>query len=313
MTVQEVPSDTGGRSSVWDRTGTAPISWGVCEVPGWGVQLPPDRVLSEMHQLGFRATELGSAGYLPEDPTVLRRTLADHDLTLTGGFVALVLHDEAVIDETLRRATEAAELLADAGARNFVSCAVSDVNDWSRPELSDDQWATLARSIEQVDTICTERGLQQVFHCHVDSLVETAEEVERVLASTTVRFVLETGHMSIGGLDPLEFATRYPDRVGLVHLKDVRHDIADQLNADELSLMEAVQAGLFPSLGDGDVPLAETIRTLEQAGYRGLYVIEQDAAITGELPAEGEGPVTDVRRSAEFIRTLDRQLEDPAR
>jgi inosose dehydratase len=36
----------------------APISWGVCEVPGWGYQLGPDRVLAEMRQVGLLATEL---------------------------------------------------------------------------------------------------------------------------------------------------------------------------------------------------------------------------------------------------------------
>lgn len=37
----------------------APISWGVCEVPGWGYQLSADRVLREMRDAGPAATELG--------------------------------------------------------------------------------------------------------------------------------------------------------------------------------------------------------------------------------------------------------------
>ena len=50
--------------------------------------------------------------------------------------------------------------------------------------------------------------------------------------------------------------------------------------------MAAVQEGLFASLGEGDVPIAETITSLEQQGYDGLYVLEQDVAITaGEPPA----------------------------
>ena len=31
----------------------APISWGVCEVPGWGYQFPADRVLNEMREIGL--------------------------------------------------------------------------------------------------------------------------------------------------------------------------------------------------------------------------------------------------------------------
>ena len=73
-----------------DRLATAPISWGICEVPGWGIQLPVDRVLREMSDLGFPATELGSEGYLPEDPDELIDLLAKYDLRLLAAFVPLV-------------------------------------------------------------------------------------------------------------------------------------------------------------------------------------------------------------------------------
>jgi len=76
-----------------DRMATAPISWGICEVPGWGIQLPVDRVLSEMAQMGFPATELGSEGYLPSSPTELRSVLDEHGLGLLAAFVPLVVHD----------------------------------------------------------------------------------------------------------------------------------------------------------------------------------------------------------------------------
>ena len=42
-----------------DRIAGAPISWGLCEVPGWGYQLTPERVLGEMQDLGLVATEFG--------------------------------------------------------------------------------------------------------------------------------------------------------------------------------------------------------------------------------------------------------------
>ena len=75
------------------RLASAPISWGVCEVPGWGVELPRDRVLDEMRQLGLAATELGSGGYLPTDPDELRACVERHDLEMIGGFVPVVIHD----------------------------------------------------------------------------------------------------------------------------------------------------------------------------------------------------------------------------
>ena len=44
------------RAGLAARLAGAPISWGVCEVPGWGRMLPPERVFAEMAELGLRAT-----------------------------------------------------------------------------------------------------------------------------------------------------------------------------------------------------------------------------------------------------------------
>ena len=70
----------------------APISWGVCEVPGWGYQLRPDRVLKEMREVGLVATELGPEGFLPSDPAAMAGVLSDHGLQAVGGFTPLLLH-----------------------------------------------------------------------------------------------------------------------------------------------------------------------------------------------------------------------------
>ena len=45
-----------GGPAAHDRLAAAPISWGVCEVPGWGLQLPPERVFGEIASLGITAT-----------------------------------------------------------------------------------------------------------------------------------------------------------------------------------------------------------------------------------------------------------------
>jgi inosose dehydratase len=74
-----------------DRLAGAPISWGVCEVPGWGATLPPVRVLREMRELGLRATELGPVGYLGREASEVRGLLESFDLEAVGGFVPLVL------------------------------------------------------------------------------------------------------------------------------------------------------------------------------------------------------------------------------
>jgi inosose dehydratase len=295
------------------RVAGAPISWGICEVPGWGMQLPVERVLSEMHDLGLTTTELGAIGWLPTDPDALKPVLDAHALRVSGAFVPLACHDPARKAEAIASAEQMAALLSDIGADTFVTAVVSDPADWARPAVSDAGWAHLFAMLDEIETITADHGVRQVLHPHVNTLVETADEVDRLLESSPVAICLDTGHLTIGGADPVEIAEQHAERVGLVHLKDVRTAIADRLNAGDIELMAAVQAGLFASLGEGDVPIAETITSLERQGYTGLYVLEQDVAITAGEPPVGEGPVRDVAKSVAFLRSLDASLSATVR
>ena len=287
-----------------DRVATAPISWGVCEVPGWGYQLPVDRVLAEMAAAGFTHTELGSLGYLPTEPERLRATLDVHGLRLLGGFVPLVLHDPSRAAETRAAADRWAELIGRAGGRFFVTCAVSHPDHWRRGPLADPQWDSLCGFLGEMDALVGAHGLVQVFHSHFGSLVETDAELARVLEGSDVSLVLDTAHITIGGTDVVELLDCYAHRVGLVHLKDLDPALGARLTAGELSLMEAVQRGLFPPLGRGKVAITEIVARLEESGRDLWYVLEQDAAIAeGDLSA-----VARLRRNADlsldFLRGL---------
>lgn len=284
-----------------DRVASAPISWGICEVPGWGAMLPTGRVLSEMSGLGLTATELGAPGFLPEDPSQVTQVLGEFGMTLLGGFTPVVLHDPAMYTSTIAHARATAELMQQAGASVFVTAVVLDP-EWSVPRpLSAAERRHLVTMLGVVDDICAEHDLRQVLHPHVQTLVETADDVDRILDSCDVDFCLDTGHLAIGGVDPVRFAKDAMERVGHVHLKDVRLDLAPAVLRREVSLMQATQNGLFTPLGQGDVDIAGVIQTLERSGYRGWYVIEQDTAITDGMPSEGEGPVRQVTTSLQYL------------
>jgi inosose dehydratase len=284
------------------RLAGAPISWGVCEVPGWGRQLPPDRVLAEMAGLGLTATELGPLGYLPQDPAQLRAQLDRHGLALVGGFVPLVLHGPDL--ETPRRAADdAARMLAAGGADVFV-CALVEDDEWSPPApLDDDRLAVLTERIPAIEDLVAAHGLTFALHPHAGTLVERAADVERLLAATAVGWCLDTGHLLIGGCDPVTFVGDHGERVVHVHLKDVDAGVAARYGAGELTLMGAVQAGLFRPLGQGDARIGEVLAQLDAHGYERWLVLEQDAALTGEEPPVGSGPVLDVQASIEFLMT----------
>lgn len=288
-------------SDFLSRVASAPISWGICEVPGWGAMLPKNRVLGEMASLGFTATELGAAGFLSEDPSELTAELDEYGMALLGGFTPVVLHDPSQRDATIASATATAKLFQQAGATKFVSSVVQDW-DWSNPRaLSIDEQRHMAEMLGVIDDICGEHGLQQVLHPHVQTLVETKDDISRVLDTCDVKFCLDTGHMAFGGQDPVEFAKDAFDRVGHVHLKDIRLEMVPAVLRREVSLMAATQAGVFTNLGAGDVDILGVVQTLEAGGYRGWYVIEQDTAITSGFPDEGEGPIEQVSASLKYL------------
>jgi inosose dehydratase len=302
------PSRPGSRPAVTERIAGAPISWGVCEVPGWGLQLSVDRVLREMSELGLRATELGAIGWLPTDADELRATLDAHGLRVVGAFVPLVCHDPERRQETLDSAEVMATLLEAVDAETFVTAVVTDPDDWRHEDLASEQWKHVFAVLDEIEGVTTAHDLRQVVHPHANTLVETADEIDRLLDGSTVPICLDTGHVTIGGADALELAGRASARVGLVHLKDVRTAVAARFNAGELNLMAAVQAGLFAPLGDGDVPIAEVVTTLEDNGYSGRYVLEQDVAITDREPPAGDGPVRDVAKSVAYLRAVEASL-----
>jgi inosose dehydratase len=299
-------SDTAGSGSpLLDRLAAGPISWGVCEVPGWGLQLPPERVLSEMRSLGILATEAGPDGYLGHDPAVVRALLDRHGLELVGGFLPVVLHDPARLGASLAAARRTATMLGELGASVICSAVVLD-DDWSPPrELSADEWTHLLAALSFLDGVAGEHGLAHALHPHWGTLVESAPEVRRIVEESEVALCLDTGHLTLGGIDPAELAREVRGRIVHAHLKDVDSRVAERLRTGELSLVQAVRAGLFRPLGDGDAPVRDTVLRLEEAGYRGRYVLEQDVALAPE-PADGTGPLEDVRRSIEFLRRFDR-------
>jgi inosose dehydratase len=287
--------------SVHERLAGAPISWGVCEVPDWGLLLPPARVLGDMARLGLHACELGPSGYLGHDAATIGALLASHGLRAVGGFVPLVLHDPDLRQETRRAAQEAATLLEGLGAACFVTAAVADP-DWGRPAALDEvAWDHLFAGLAIVDGICAAHSLRQVLHPHVGTQVETPADVERVLANSPVAWCLDTGHLAVGGSDVVAFARENADRVGHVHLKDVREAVAGRVRRGERSLAQGTRDGLFCALGQGDVAVAAVVEELEHAGYDGWYVLEQDLAIDPATPPEAVRPSDDVAASIAFL------------
>jgi inosose dehydratase len=279
----------------------APISWGVCEVPGWGYQLGPDRVLAEMREVGLTATEFGPDGFLPAQPDAMTRVLAHHGLQAIGGFTPLLLHvaahDPVPEVERLLQGYHAS------GAEVLVLSAVTGAEGYdSRPVLDDDGWMVLLTNLDRLAEQAQQRGVRAVLHPHVGTMIETGEEVQQILDGSWISLCLDTGHLLIGGTDPAELAGQAPERIAHVHLKDVDARLARRVQDGRLTYTQGVREGMYRPLGSGDVDVPAIVGSLRARGYDGWYVLEQDTILTEE--PRGDGPVADVWASAEHLRSV---------
>lgn len=281
----------------------APISWGVCEVPGWGFQMEPDRVLKEMAELGLGATEFGPLGFLPVEPAGRAEVLAAHGMEAVGGFFPVVMH-KADLDPLPSVLTELESYTA-SGAKTLVLSADTGLEgyDTKRPELDEAGWNVFFANLERIKEAAAERGVTAVLHPHVGTMVETKEDVMQVLNGSTISFCLDTGHMIIGGTDPVEFAAKHANRVAHSHLKDVNLAVAKRVQDGEITYYQGILEGMYVPLGTGDVDVRSIVSNLISAGFDGWFVLEQDNVINA-LPDEKQGPFADAKASVEFIRAV---------
>lgn len=287
-----------------ERIAGAPITWGVCEVPDWGYQMSPERVLGEMAELGLKATELGPDGFLPTDPEELGAILDDHGLSLVGGFIPVVLHDAAGWSAALDAVEHRLDTLAACQAEVAVLAAVTGGDGYeTSSELSSVEWATLRDHVANVAESAERRGLTATVHPHYGTVIETPDHIERFLEVSDVSICLDTGHILAGGGDPAALAQAVPDRVAHVHLKDVDGELAARVRAGEIGYYEAVARGMYRPLGQGDVDVASILESLDEAGYGGWYVLEQDLVLDEE-PEPRSGPYDAAAASRHFLMTF---------
>ncbi len=295
-------------TDLMNRIAGAPITWGVDGSPGWGHILQPDRVMAEMKSTGLRATELGPDGFLPTDPDEMTDYVGGYGLHVVGGFVPAVLYRPDLVDEELTYVDRASRQLAAAGSKVLVLGPSSHFAGYDTSiDMDDGEWAVFIENLTRLQDVVGETGLITALHPHWGMAIANGAHVERLLESCDVGLCLDTGHLYLAGTDPAEIARMATSRIHHVHLKDVDEAMAEMVRSGRLGFRQAVIDGMFRPLGAGGADIAGVVRTLENAGYSGWYVLEQDASLAGE-PAADEGPQADVVASVEYLAEVARGL-----
>lgn len=295
------------------RIANAPCSWGVIEGiegdrEGWV------RVVDEMQETGYIGTELGDWGFMPTDPDVLRAQLDQRGLALIGSWVSVWLHDRGRHASSADDAVRTAKQLARVGGPEAVVVLGNDpYGDPRRTLISgrvtpadgldEEGWKVLAEGYNYVARrVMDEAGIRTVVHQHIGTWVETEAEARRLFDMTdpsVLGLCLDTGHWTFGaGGDPVAAVREFRDRVWHVHFKDCDTAVAEASRVNGWSGPESVGHGVFCELGTGSVDFPGMLAALEEIGYGGWVVVEQDV-----LPGMGN-PRESARRNREYLRSL---------
>jgi inosose dehydratase len=242
----------------------------------------PDALLAEMAAAGYEGTELGPPGYLGEGDE-LRARLERHGLALTGGWCPVRFSEPEHLADDLASLSRTLDLFDAAGASDARPVLGDGGSDERRanpgrgePELGDAGWSRWAEGVRRAADTARARGYEPTLHPHTSTFVESPREIERAVELTDVGLLVDTGHLLLGGSDPLEVLRRFGDRVNYVHVKDVRLDVVRQVVDERADVLEGWRRGMFCELGAGDVDLPAFFDALRAAGYDGWVVVEQD-------------------------------------
>ncbi len=295
------------------KIANAPCSWGVLEFDLEGEAAGFAQVLDEMVETGYAGTELGDWGFMPTDPEKLAEEIHTRGLTLLAAFVPVMLKDPSCHAGGIEAAVRTARLLAGVeGSLPFIVLADDNGKDpvrtqnagRIRPEmgLSEAEWLLFAEGAARVaEAVKRETGLRTVFHHHCGGFVETPAEIEKLMSLTDPRLLglcFDTGHYRLGGGEPLEGLHRHRHRVWHFHFKDYSPALGEQSRAEEWDYYESVRRGIFCELGKGDIDFPRVVAELEQGGYDGWGVVEQDV-----LPGMGK-PKESARRNRKYLKSL---------
>lgn len=267
----------------------APVSFGVFELTPEGADtVAPDDLMSILTETGYSGVDLGPLGFLGLGAE-LRARLDRHGLDLAGGWVQIPMSDDdafeaslPILHDALRAFSDASDrgparlplpTLADAGSSKRAAAPGAGAD---ADPLSDAAWDRLLANAERAADIVRRAGFEPTFHHHAGTFVESPDEIERFLANVDVDLTLDTGHLFIGGGDPLDAIRRWGERINHLHLKDVDLAELNRVLADGGGMREVWSSGAFAAFGRGDIDLAAVMTAVDALDYDGWVVVEQD-------------------------------------
>lgn len=273
--------------------GIAPIAWTNDDLPELGGVNTFEQCISEMALAGFTGSEVGNK--YPRNPAALKKALSLRKLSIASAWFSSFLTTRPY-EETAQQFIQHRDFLAEMGAKVIVVAEqghsvqgniTASVFE-SKPYFTEGEWIQLAQGLEKLGKLAAKKNMKIVYHHHMGTGVQTAEEINRLMEMTNpelVSLLFDTGHLTFSGENPVKVLRQHAERIKHVHLKDIRLDILTKVKQEKLSFLEGVKAGVFTVPGDGMIDFVPLFTLLSTVNYEGWFIVEaeQDPALANPL------------------------------
>jgi inosose dehydratase len=274
------------------KIGINPNTWTLDDVPELKHFTSLEDCLREAAESGYAGIEMG--GIFPRTAGELRPLLDHAGLSLISGWYDGKLHQLGPEAE-FRAVRPFLEFHKQMGCRVIVYADVSGATFGDpampmsrRPKIADGGWAHYGADATILARRMAEFGVRMAFHHHIGTVVESDEEVDRLMAETgaEVGLLLDTGHSLLAGGHPLALTRRHVARINHFHGKDVRPQVLARLRTEDTSFVKAVMDNVYTVPGDGFIDFPAILAAIAQSGYGGWLVVEAEQDLRKYPPLE---------------------------
>jgi len=277
--------------------------------------------MSEAHEAGYRAIELGPNGWIPtDDVEMVTAELNKNNLAIVAGTIfddmlseenyEKLLHQ---VDGICRLITQLPPLPTEDGQR--WPTPYMTIMDWGHDErdyaaghsdrsvrLGEEEWDQMMGHFKGLAERAKSYGVRPVMHPHCGGYIEFGDEIDRLaeaIPNDLAGLVLDTGHLQYAGMDPVEWLRKYKDRLDYVHFKDIDPNVYGEVMNEHIRFFDGCAKGSMCPIGQGMIDYKAVAKVLDEINYHGYITIEQECD-----PRNVDSSLKNVKASVDFLKKI---------
>jgi sugar phosphate isomerase/epimerase len=145
---------------------------------------------------------------------------------------------------------------------------------------TDEDLKYMARALAEIGRQSADLGIKFAVHAHMWNQFENRREIDFIMEHTNpkhVYFVLDTGHITLAGINPVELARTLGHRIAEFHMKDTKPENRGGAKT-RLDRPDVMGDPPFFPLGNGGVDFPALKAELDKIQWRGWLTVELDSS-----------------------------------